>query len=115
MKPEFSYLPVRNGEKRPTAPADKYIDCLRCGICCTGLRVKLSKLDIRRLASALRLNQREFMRRYVETITIGYLLRQENDRGLFLEWKGDSGLSFCTIYRARPDACRAADRALMGV
>ncbi|MFC2038832.1 YkgJ family cysteine cluster protein [Chloroflexota bacterium] len=101
----MNHFPVLNGGES-LSPLDKYVPCVFCGLCCSGLRVKLTSRDITRLANELGISESDFMERYVDVISIGYLLRHIDYRCAFLGWKGYGVASWCSIYSARPDACR---------
>ena len=82
----------------------KPIDCFRCGICCTRYQPKLTPREVQRLARHFSLPVPEFLDRYIQVTTIGYVVRQSAKGCVFLIWEGDK--TTCRIYRVRPQACR---------
>jgi len=92
------YRPV--GERMP-------IECFRCGICCQGYYPQLSHEEVARMAGNLKISPDEFISRYVQVTTIGYLLRQTKNGCVFLGWEKETPRSLCTVHSFRPDACRA--------
>ena len=91
------------------------IECFRCGICCQGYYPQLSHQEVARMAGQMKISPDEFISRYVQVTTIGYLLRQTKNGCVFLAWEnacpepGRSGSprALCTVHSFRPDACRA--------
>lgn len=83
-------------------------ECTRCGACCRyepGF-VFLSKNDIRRLASVLKSEEKDFVRRYCRIVMHGgkkrVSLKEKNNYDCVF-WK-DGG---CIVYNARPFQCRS--------
>ena len=83
------------------------VECFRCGICCMGYYPQLSHEEVARMARCLSISSDEFISRYVQVTTIGYLLRQTKTGCVFLSWEKDSLKSLCSVHSFRPDACRA--------
>lgn len=83
------------------------IPCFRCGICCTCYHVPVAPEEIEKIASALGMTPSEFLSKYARPAPVkeGYLLRRTDKGCLFLAWE-DDGRARCTIYPARPRACR---------
>lgn len=80
------------------------IKCFRCGLCCTRFQPRLTPEEVKRIPDYLSLSAIDFIARYVQVTTIGYLLRQSAMGCVFLRW--DKGKTACEIYRVRPKACR---------
>lgn len=81
-----------------------YYQCQRCGACCRWPgEVRLSPVDLRRLAAFLGLSEWDLIQRYT---------RLRRDRtGLCLEDQADGACIFlrgsdCTVHPAKPDQCR---------
>ena len=96
---------TRHGCEVADRAVDSAIPCVRCGLCCTDLVVKLTTDDIRALARGLGVSNHDAIRSYVRVTSIGLALRQIGSRCIFLEGWGD-GQTACAIYPFRPEACR---------
>ena len=97
-------IPARRDVAGGIVEAD--MSCVRCGHCCCYLLVKLNTGDIRLLARGLGLSNREALRRYVRMTSIGPVLRQTNDRCVFLDGREGKDVAVCRVYALRPEACR---------
>lgn len=81
-----------------------YYQCQRCGACCRWPgEVRLSHVDIRRLAVFLGLSEWDFIQRYTQV--------RRDRTGLCLEEQSDGACVFlrgcdCTVHAAKPDQCR---------
>jgi Fe-S-cluster containining protein len=95
------------GGKEITITEQTPIPCFRCGICCTRYQPPLTPEDTDNIASALGMSRPKFISRYAVKVAIkeGYLLRRTEKGCVFLAWDAD-GKARCTIYPARPKACR---------
>ena len=100
------YLETPDGQKYSIEAGQTHIPCFRCGLCCTYLRAKLTTNDLRMLAKELRVSNDDLIHRYVEKISIGYLLRQIDNRCVFLIWEDSGTPAICSVYPSRPEACR---------
>lgn len=76
------------------------IDCLSCGNCCKTAGPRLLQADIDRLAKNLRLKVGPFMDKYVRTDEDGDWVM----KSLPCPFLGDD--NYCSVYEARPKACR---------
>jgi Fe-S-cluster containining protein len=77
------------------------IDCCKCGNCCKVFRPLLTPEDIDRLAAYLKMPTRDFMRDYIAEYANGSARCFRVTPCAFLV--DDS----CTVYEARPAACRS--------
>jgi Fe-S-cluster containining protein len=93
--------------KETTVTEQTPIPCFRCGICCTRYQPPLGPKDIGSIASALGISRSECISRYAAKVPTkeGYLLKQAEGGCVFLAWDVD-GRARCSIYSARPKACR---------
>ncbi len=82
------------------------IECLRCGTCCRRHQPRLSTKEIQALAKGLGISVDDFISRYVQVTTVGYLLRQTEKGCVFLTYEEDKARASCRIYSFRPEACR---------
>ncbi len=87
-------------EKRPS------INCFRCGLCCIRYQPRLTEDEIAELARRLSLSPGDFLSSYIQVTTVGYLLRQVENRCIFLFIEEEGNRASCTIYPFRPEACR---------
>ncbi len=83
------------------------IPCFRCGVCCTCYQPSLLPEDIENIAAAMRISIAACVSEYALKVPTkeGYLLRQTEKGCVFLAREEDAQAR-CTIYRARPKACR---------
>jgi Fe-S-cluster containining protein len=95
------------GGKEITITEQSPIPCFRCGICCTRYQAPLTPEDIDNIASALGMSRSRFVSKYAVKVATkeGYLLKRTEKGCIFLAWDAD-GKARCTIYPARPKACR---------
>jgi Fe-S-cluster containining protein len=93
--------------KKITVAAQTPIPCFRCGICCTCYQPPLTPEDIENIASALGISRSKCVSKYAVKVPIkeGHLLKRTKKGCIFLAWDAD-GKARCTIYHARPKACR---------
>jgi Fe-S-cluster containining protein len=77
------------------------IDCTTCGNCCKILPYALLEEDIKRLSKALNISTKEVIEQYTEF--------DEEEQECFLKETPCAFLkdNKCTIYEARPEACRS--------
>lgn len=101
------HLRTLSGEEYAPCEERVPIECFRCGICCMGYYPQLSHEEVARMAGCLSITPDEFISRYVQVTTIGYLLRQTKSGCVFLAWEKDTKKSLCSVHVFRPDACRA--------
>jgi Fe-S-cluster containining protein len=93
--------------KETTITEQSPIPCFRCGICCTRYQPPLGPKDMGNIASALGISRSECISRYAAKVPTkeGYLLKHTEAGCVFLTWDAD-GRACCSIYSARPKACR---------
>jgi Fe-S-cluster containining protein len=93
--------------KETTVAEQAPIPCFRCGICCTCYQPPLAAEDVDNIASALGIPRSKCISKYAHKAPIkeGYLLKHTKKGCVFLAWDED-GKAHCTIYSARPKACR---------
>ena len=97
---------IPEGRVGAAAAVSPDTSCVRCGLCCIDLLVKLTTRDIRALASGLGVSNHDVLRKYVKMTSIGPVLRQTGNRCIFLN-DGDEGLTVaCSVYVSRPEVCR---------
>ena len=76
------------------------VNCLECANCCKLLGPQLFRLDIKRMAAALKMKTSDFMDRYIKT---------DEDNDMVFNRKPCPFLAadnYCSIYDNRPRACR---------
>lgn len=95
-----------DGEEAALTGIDVNIPCVRCGLCCTYLVVKLKTHDIRVLAHGLGVSKHDAVRKYVRVTPMGPVLRQSGNRCIFLNGGDDRAMASCSVYAFRPDVCR---------
>jgi len=98
---------LQGGERR-YKQGDLFIPCFRCGMCCTGYRVRLSLIEARRIAEGLGVAWHEFQDRYVDRRWLGadsFYLRQRDGACVFLKQRG-SHKTTCLIHSFKPSSCR---------
>lgn len=76
------------------------IDCLDCANCCKGLGPMISRTDIKRMAKFLRMKERDFEDEYIRLDEDGDLVMKAMPCPFLLDD------NYCSIYEARPKACR---------
>ncbi len=76
------------------------IDCLNCANCCKGLGPRLSKTDIKRMAKFLKMKESQFEAEYLTIDEDQDYVMQSMPCPFLLED------NYCSIYEARPKACR---------
>lgn len=93
--------------KETTVAEQAPVPCFRCGICCARYQPPLTNDDIDRIASAMEISRLKCIAKYAVKVPIkeGYLLRHAKEGCVFLAWDADRRAR-CTVYRARPKACR---------
>lgn len=80
--------------------AFEHIDCLTCANCCKTTSPIFYQKDIERVAAALKMKPGEFIQKYLYMDEDGDFVL--NDAPCpFLD-----GENYCTVYEARPTACR---------
>ena len=100
------YCRMLNGSEYHVGESLPPIDCLRCGVCCTRYQPRLTPEEIETIAVGLSLSTNDFLSRYVQQTTVGYLLRQSEGGCVFLTWDEDGARASCSIYAFRPESCR---------
>ncbi len=78
----------------------KKIDCLECANCCRGLGPRISRTDIKRMSKYLKMKERDFEEEYVKV---------DEDEDFVMKAMPCPFLmddNYCSIYEARPKACR---------
>ena len=78
----------------------KQTDCLDCGNCCKTLGPRLTKTDIRRMAKYLKVKEGDFFASYLRVDEDGDTIM----KALPCPFLG--GDNYCSVYPARPKACR---------
>ena len=84
-------------------------DCTKClAFCCSIYeRVEVTPRDVRRLAKHFQLTKEQAEKRFTTVRWGGRVLRRRNDKLLGRACKFlDPETRYCTIYEARPQACR---------
>lgn len=76
------------------------IDCLSCANCCKGLGPMITKTDIKRISKFLRMKERDFEETYIRIDEDGDYVMQRMPCPFLLDD------NHCSIYEARPKACR---------
>jgi Fe-S-cluster containining protein len=94
--------------------------CFMCGECCRCYRLEVTPVDIARMASHYAMTREAFRDKYLYPSLFSWnegngLMGKQNRAPsdisynysdcIFLRKKGE-GLSYCSIYEARPDSCR---------
>jgi len=77
----------------------RHIDCTKCANCCKTLPVVVDNADIKRLAAALNISQREIVDKYISKDAFG----DKQISSTPCPFLGDDNL--CTVYEDRPKAC----------
>lgn len=110
-KPGFSGLAARVKKMKPRQAdglfrnrhlqAFEKIKCLECANCCKSLGPRITHNDIRRMASALKIKQSDFIATYLKT--------DEDNDFVFPSMPCPFLMAdnYCTIYENRPKACRS--------
>ena len=80
--------------------AFRQIDCLECANCCKGLGPMITRTDIKRMSKHLRMKERDFEESYVRLDEDGDIVMKAMPCPFLLED------NYCSIYEARPKACR---------
>lgn len=101
----WSGIPAGHKDLVPEAASD--ITCVRCGLCCTHLLVKLSRNDMRALARGLGISNHDLLRKWVRMTAIGPVLRQNGSRCVFLGGGDHGTITACRVYEHRPEVCRS--------
>lgn len=85
------------------------VSCLRCGQCCTGRHVRLSRTDAQRIAHGLGVAWQDFHDRYLDPVwaSTGTLaLRQRHGRCIFLRYDDQGHVATCLVHPFKPTICR---------
>jgi hypothetical protein len=80
--------------------AFSHIDCLDCANCCKNLGPRISDIDIKRLASHLKIKESVFINSYLR-------IDEDNDyvfKTMPCPFLMDD--NYCMVYKSRPKACR---------
>jgi len=103
-------------KKNPRISIDEPFNfsCIRCDVCCgTGPNVSLTIYDVVRMAKALDVDAKTFLRLYTKVIIADLiphisLAGDENGRCVFLGFQKNEKeeITFCKIYEWRPMRCR---------
>lgn len=80
--------------------AFQQIDCLECANCCRGLGPMITRPDIKRMSKYLRMKERDFEEMYVRVDEDGDIVMKAMPCPFLLDD------NYCSIYEARPKACR---------
>jgi len=95
--------------KKSTKAKRSYYDCAKCPAYCCAIYdlVNVKKIDIERLAKHFRIGFRTAVRRFTKTYQGDRILRRKADPifGKACEFL-DPDTRRCTVYEARPEACR---------
>ncbi len=76
------------------------IDCLNCANCCKGLGPRITRTDIKRMSKHLKMKESDFEEEYVKV---------DEDQDFVMKAMPCPFLmsdNYCSIYDARPKACR---------
>lgn len=98
----------KTSKAAPDAPPPLY-DCSRCpAYCCSYARIAVTERDLGRLARHLGLGREDARRRLTKTVSGEAVLRHRRDAiyGSVCVLL-DPDTRRCTVYRARPEVCRA--------
>ncbi len=76
------------------------IDCLQCANCCTTLGPRINPTDIRRMAKYLKMKESELVETYLQVDDEGDHIM----KSMPCPFLGAD--NYCSIYEARPKACR---------
>lgn len=76
------------------------IDCLECANCCKTLSPAIYDTDVRRMARFLRMKESELIDTYLNEDTDGSFIFRSTPCPFL------GGDNYCSIYEARPKACR---------
>ncbi len=111
MKPDYSALLKKLRKLNPKnldklfhelhEQAFEHIDCLECANCCRSLGPRLSDIDIKRLATHLKMKEANFIDQY---------LKIDEDKDFVFKTMPCPFLledNYCIVYKSRPKACRA--------
>lgn len=106
MSTEKAIIKTKEGKEIMVAEQNP-IPCFRCGICCIGYQAPVTRKEIDKIASALRISRSKCIASYTLKVPIkeGYLLKRTDQGCVFLAWDVD-GKACCRIYSSRPRACR---------
>jgi len=88
------------------------IPCFRCGVCCERWSPELTPDDAERLARCLSLPMDAFLARYARPYPGGDHVLRHTDSGCVFLTRDADGRAACTVYDARPEACRAWEASL---
>jgi uncharacterized protein len=96
--------------RRIAEQVEEQIDCTACANCCRVATAVVSARDAERLARYLRISAAQFSENYTEA---------SGEEGRILRRTGASGCVFlqgtnCSVYDARPDACRRFPHVVRG-
>ena len=80
--------------------AFEHIDCLECANCCKTAGPRIREIDVERIASHLRINPSQVHEKYLKIDEDGDLVMNT----LPCPFLGAD--NYCSIYEARPKACR---------
>jgi len=84
------------------------LPCIRCGVCCTVYQVRISPAEARAIAEHMDLERWDWVGRYCDPRwhdTRSHLIRHDDGGCVFLT-RSAGGVSLCSIYEVRPEACR---------
>ena len=106
MSTEKAIIKTKEG-KKITITEQTPIPCFRCGVCCIGYQAPVTRKEIDKIASALKISRSKCIALYTLKVPIkeGYLLKRTDQGCVFLAWDVD-GKARCSIYSLRPRACR---------
>jgi len=99
---------LRAGGKAATDGEPFDLPCIRCGVCCTVYQVRVSPAEAMAIADHMGLERWDWVGRYCDPRwhdTRSHLIRHDEGGCVFLK-RSSGGLSLCSIYEVRPEACR---------
>ncbi len=100
------YIETKDGERHTIGAEKTPIPCFRCGLCCMHYLVKPTTDDLKRLAKGLGITINDLIDKYVEKISIGYVLRRTKNKCIFLTYEDNETIASCSAYDFRPEDCQ---------
>lgn len=99
------HLRTLDGQEYPVGDSLPPVECFRCGACCVRYQPPLLPGEVASIAAGLKLSGDDFLAKYGQLTYIGYLLRREGNKCVFLDVEAEDKAS-CRIHPFRPRACR---------